>query len=117
MTYRSEHKYAIISPTKVRRVAREIQNKPYVEASYYLKALPHRGAKLILKVAESAVANALSRDASLDESSLFVQSIIVNEGPRMKRMWARARGRADVLLKRMSHISVVVTDGKNGEKK
>lgn len=109
MQYKSEHKYAIISPSKVRRVARELQGKPYVDAIAYLNHLPHKGAKLILKVAKSAAANALVKDASLDESMLKIDSIIVNEGPRMKRMWARARGRADILLKRMSHISVVIT--------
>lgn len=112
MQYKSEHKYAIISPSKVRRVARELTKRPYVEVLAYLNNLPHRGAKLILKVAQSAAANALSKDASLTEDMLVVKSIIVNEGPRMKRMWARARGRADILLKRMSHISVVITDGK-----
>lgn len=112
MIYKSHHKFAIIAPTKVRRVARELQGKTYNEVVAYLNHLPHRGAKIILKIAKSAAANALSRDSTLDEESLFVKSIIVNEGPRMKRIWQRARGRADMLLKRMSHISVEIFDGK-----
>lgn len=111
MTYKSEHKFAIISPSKVRRVATVLKGRSYNEVISYLNNLPHRGAKVILKVAKAAAANALVSNTSLDESSLLVTSIIVNEGPRAKRIWQRARGRADVLLKRMSHISVVISDG------
>lgn len=112
MTYKSEHKYAFISPSKVRRVANAVKKLSYVEMLAYLQHMPHRAGKLILKVLQSAAANALHEDSKLDESSLVVTSIIVNEGPRVKRMWPRARGRADILLKRMSHISVEISDGK-----
>jgi large subunit ribosomal protein L22 len=63
---------------------------------------------LIKKVIQSAAANALSNNRNLDEGMLVVSELYVNEGPRMKRLWVRARGRADLLLKRMSHITAVV---------
>lgn len=117
MIYKSIHKYARISPTKVRRVAVMMVGKSYDEAMAYLKYLPHAGAKLIKDVAHTAAANALSQNKQLDESSLVISSIIVNEGPRMKRLWARARGRADMLLKRFSHITVEVSDESKVERK
>lgn len=110
MMYTSTHKYARISPTKVRRIAILMAGKSYEEVMAYLKHLPHAGAKLMRAVAHTAAANALSANSALDESSLIVSSVIINEGPRMKRMWPRARGRADVLLKRFSHITVSLTD-------
>ncbi len=110
MIYKSVHKYARISPTKVRRVANVMVGRSYDEAMAYLKYLPHSGARLIKNVAHAAAANALSQNSQLDEASLVVTSIIVNEGPRMKRMWPRGRGRADILLKRFSHITVAVSD-------
>ncbi len=113
MIYKSVHKYARISPTKVRRVANVMVGKTYDEAMAYLKYLPHAGARLIKAVAHTAAANALSQNNQLDETSLIISSILVDEGPRMKRMWARGRGRADVLLKRFSHITVTVSDEGN----
>lgn len=112
MVYKSIHRFAIISPSKVRRVSRALSGRAYNEVVAYLQHLPHRASKMLLKVTKSAAANALSKNAQLDESMLKVSSIIVNEGPRMKRIWPRARGRADVILKRMSHISVHISDGK-----
>ena len=50
----------------------------------------------------------MSLNESLDEESLYVKSIMINEGPRLKRIWRRGKGRADTLLKRFSHISVTV---------
>ena len=112
MIYRSEHKYARIAPLKARRVAHAVQGLPYNKLVAYLNQMPHKGGKIILAVAKSAAANALNQDKSLDESVLVVKSIIINEGPRMKRMWPRARGRADILLKRMSHIIVEISGEK-----
>ena len=62
----------------------------------------------------SAIANALYANKKLDEDMLYVKEIRIDEGPRLKRVWFRARGRADMLLKRMCHITVVV-DEKAGE--
>jgi large subunit ribosomal protein L22 len=70
--------------------------------------MPNKGAQLVNKVIQSAAANALSNNRNLDEEMLYVSELFVNEGPRMKRLWVRGRGRADMLLKRMSHITAVV---------
>ncbi|MFQ3619831.1 MAG: 50S ribosomal protein L22 [Spirochaetales bacterium] len=110
--YRAEAKYLLIAPSKVRRVADTIRRKPYTEAMAILEHLPHKGARFIAKVLKSAVANALYQNKKLDEDMLYIKELLVNEGPRMKRMWIRGRGRADILLKRMSHIKVVVDEMK-----
>ena len=116
MIYKSTHKYVRISPSKVRRVAVQMVGKSYDETMMYLKHLPHAGARVLYNVAHAAAANALSQNSQVDESSLVISSIIVNEGPRMKRLWARARGRADMLLKRFSHVTVEVSDDVNAKK-
>jgi large subunit ribosomal protein L22 len=99
-----------VSATKVRRIADHIRRKPYVEAIALLDVLPHKGARLLRKVIQSAAANALARNKKLDEEMLYVKELLVDVGPSMKRMWARGRGRADRLLKRSCHISVVVDE-------
>lgn len=108
--YRAEAKFLLIAPSKVRRVADNIRRKPYVEAVALLEVLPHKGARFLRKVVKSAAANALYQNKNLDEDMLYIKELLVNEGPRMKRLWLRGRGRADVLLKRMSHITVVVDE-------
>ncbi len=108
MEYRAEAKFLRISPFKARRVADVVRHRSYREAIAILNNLPNKGARLIQKVIKSAAANALDRDRNLDEDMLFVKELYVNDGPRMKRMWLRGRGRADLLLKRMSHITAVV---------
>jgi large subunit ribosomal protein L22 len=114
--YKAVSKYLIASPYKVRPVADLVRMKPYSEAMSILENIPHKGARLIRKVLLSAGSNALSRNKKLDEGMLFVKELRVDEGPRMKRVWFRARGRADMLLKRMCHISVVVDEiAKAGE--
>ena len=108
--YRAHGKYFMISPYKVRKIAEHLRRKPYPEAIAILEHLPHKGARLLKKVIQSAAANAINRNKNLDEDMLFVKELLVNEGPRMKRLWLRGRGRADVLLKRMSHISVTLDE-------
>ncbi|HKK47501.1 MAG TPA: 50S ribosomal protein L22 [Alkalispirochaeta sp.] len=108
MGYRAVAKYVRISPFKARRVADVVRSRPYPEAVAILNNLPNKGARLVQKVIQSAAANALSNNRSLDEGMLYVSELYVNEGPRMKRLWVRGRGRADLLLKRMSHITAVV---------
>lgn len=72
--------------------------------------MPQKGARLIGKTLKSAVSNALNANSKLDEDMLYVKEIKIDEGPRLKRIWFRARGRADQLLKRMCHITVVVDE-------
>lgn len=108
--YSATAKYLMVSPSKVRPVANLVRNKSYVEAVAILEAMPQKGSGLILKVLQSACANALDQNKKLDEENLVVKELQVNEGPRLKRVWPRSHGRRDILLKRMSHITVVVDE-------
>lgn len=108
--YSAHSRYLMASAFKVRRVADQVRRKPYGDAMALLEALPHKGARLIKKVIKSAAANALSNNKNLDEGMLYVKELQVNEGMRLKRVWPRARGRADRLQKRTCHISVVLDE-------
>lgn len=109
-TYRACAKYLMVSPSKVRPVADLVRGKSYEEAYGILNAMPQKGARLILKVLESAGANAMYKNNKLDESQLEVSMICVDGGPMLKRVWARSHGKRDILLKRMSHITVEVSE-------
>jgi large subunit ribosomal protein L22 len=111
--YRAITRYLLVSPYKIRPVADLVRRKPYTEAVSLLENMPHKGARIIRKTVVSAASNALSRDKKLDEGMLYIREIMVDEGPRMKRVWFRGRGRADMLLKRMCHITVVVDQAAN----
>ena len=111
--YRAITRYLLVSPYKIRPVADLVRRKPYTEAVALLENMPHKGARLIRKTMLSAASNALNRDKKLDEGMLYIKEIMVDEGPRMKRVWFRGRGRADMLLKRMCHITVVVDQAAN----
>jgi len=113
--YRAMTRYLIVSPYKIRPVADLVRRKPYTEAVALLEHMPHKGARLIRKTVVSAASNALNRDKKLVEDMLYIREISVDEGPRMKRVWFRARGRADMLLKRMCHITVVVDETVSAE--
>ena len=112
--YRAVTKFLVASPTKVRPVANVIKRKTCSEAMAILENMPQKGAKLIRGTVKSAVSNALSLNKKLDEDMLYVKEIRIDEGPRLKRVWFRGKGRADMLLKRMCHITVVVAE-KTGE--
>ena len=113
--YRAATRYLIVSPYKIRPVADLIRRKPYTDAMSLLENMPHKGARLIRKTMLSAASNALNRDKKLAEDMLYIREVSVDEGPRMKRVWFRARGRADMLLKRLCHITVVVDETVNAE--
>lgn len=108
--YRAVTKFLIASPTKVRPVANVVKRQSCTKALAILSCMPHKGAKLIKCVLKSAIANAASHNENLDEDTLYIKEIRIDEGPRLKRAWFRARGRADQLLKRMCHITVVVDE-------
>ncbi len=107
-------KFLFASPTKVRPVANVIKLKTCSEAMAILENMPQKGAKLLSGTIKSAVANALFANKKLDEDMLFIKEIRIDEGPRLKRVWPRGKGRADMLLKRMCHITVIVAE-KAGE--
>ena len=108
--YRAISKYLMGSPYKIRPVADLIRRRPYSEAVSVLENMPHKGARLISKTVKSAASNALADNKKLDEDMLYIREIYIDEGPRLKRVWFRGRGRADMLLKRMCHITVVVDE-------
>jgi len=113
--YMAKTRFLIVSPFKIRPVADLIRRKPYTEAVSLLENMPHKGARLIRKTVVSAASNALNLDKQLVEDMLYIKEIKIDEGPRMKRVWFRARGRADMLLKRMCHITVIVDQTVNAE--
>jgi len=108
--FKAESKFIWASPFKIRPVADLVRRKPYTEALSILEHMPQRGARFLYKTVKSAAGNALERNKKLDEDMLYIKDVQVNEGPRVKRIWIRGRGRADMLLKRMCHISVVIDE-------
>ncbi len=109
MEVRSTYKYARISPFKVREVTREIQGLPVSAALDLLAFTPKKAAFLIGKTLKSAIANA-ENNANLKPDGLVVKEATVGEGPTLKRIMARARGSASRILKRTSHIRIVLSD-------
>jgi large subunit ribosomal protein L22 len=109
MEVRSIYKYARISPFKVREVTREIQGLPVSAALDLLGFTPKKAAFLISKTLKSAIANA-ENNANLKPDGLVVKEAIVGEGPTLKRMMPRARGSGSRILKRTSHIRIVLSD-------
>lgn len=100
-------KYLRISPQKARRAADLIRNQPLLEARRRLAFTPIRGARVLSKVLESAVANA-THNFDLPEDRLYVHRVFVDEGMTIKRWIPRAYGRANKIRRRTSHVTVVV---------
>ena len=102
-------KGARISAQKVRLVADQIRGRGVEEALDILQFSGRKGARLLKKVLESAIANA-EHNAGADIDDLTVSSIFVDEGKTMKRIKPRAKGRADRILKRSCHITIKVSE-------
>ena len=109
MEGKAVHKYARSSAQKARLVADQVRGLPVQKALYLLKFSPRKAASLIRKVVLSAVANAANNNA-MDVDSLVITKIMVDEGPSLKRIMPRAKGRADRIVKRTSHITVYVAE-------
>ena len=101
-------KYIRMSPSKVRRVLRQIQGKSYKDALILLEFMPYVSCEPIIKVLRSAAANARN-NMNLDETNLVVKSAFADQGPVMKRFRPRAQGRAYRILKYTSHITIVMS--------
>jgi len=116
MAYRATHKYARISPRKVRPLADMIRGKLADEALDILRFQPHRGARMLEKVLKSAIGNARDPDnpknkgRMIDTDRLYVADATVDGGPMFKRIRPRARGMAFVIRKRMSHINLTLDE-------
>lgn len=112
-------KYIRISPRKARQVVDLIRGKSVKDALAILKFTPQRAATAVSKVVKSAAANA-ENNYEMDKDSLYIAKIFVDQGPTLKRFKPRAMGRADLMRRRTSHITVVVqekTETKVPEKK
>ncbi len=102
-------KYARISPQKCRLVADAIRDKSVAGAKQILELMPKKGALLLKKVLDSAIANAEHNNAA-DIDELRISTVFVNEAPRLRRFRASAKGRASPRQKRSSHITIQVAD-------
>ncbi|HHX49276.1 MAG TPA: 50S ribosomal protein L22 [Clostridiales bacterium] len=107
-------KYIRISPYKVRRVLDVIRGKSYTEAVGILKTLNKSSSMPILKVVNSAAANA-ENNLGMVKDSLYIAECYADQGPTLKRWRARAKGRGASILKRTSHITVILDELKGKE--
>ena len=107
MEVKATTRYTRISPSKLRLPISEVKGKNAEQALALLKFMPLKAAGIIHKALQSAVANA-EHNNELDVDKLIVKNIFVDQGPSMKRFRPRARGRASRILKRSSHLTVIV---------
>ena len=112
MEAKAQAKYVRCTPMKARRVVNVVRGKRAVEAVGVLRFAPQAAAVPVRKVIESAIANArfkAERDGErFDENDLYITEVYADEGPTLKRFRPRAQGRASRILKRTSHITIVV---------
>ncbi len=109
MDVRSITKYVRIAPEKARHIARLIHGKDVNEALALVKLSPRKAARLFEKTLNSAVANA-ENNHDLNRGSLVVKEATVGPGPTLKRFRPKARGMAGKILKRTSHLTVILTE-------
>ena len=110
MEVRAAAKYVRISPQKVRKLVDAVKGKPVEDGLNLLKFMPQKAASIVEKTIRSAVANA-DQIPDMDVDSLVIQNITADQGPTLKRFKARARGRGTRILKRTSHITVILSEG------
>lgn len=107
MSFRAKHRYARISPTKVRPLADMIRGRRADDALDILRFQPQRGARMLEKVLRSALGNAMDQNTGrIRVEHLVIRDVRVDGGPMFKRIRPRARGMAHVIKKRTSHISI-----------
>jgi len=109
MEVKAVAKHVRISPQKVRKIIGSIKGMRVERGLSSLKFMPQKASSIVEKVLKSAVANA-DHNNDMDVDSLIVKNIIVDSGPSLKRFRPRARGRGARILKRTSHITVIVAD-------
>ncbi len=111
MEVAAKHRYARISAQKARLVADQVRGLPVSNAMNVLNFSLKKAGDLVKQVLKSAIANA-EHNHALDIDELKVAKIFVDEGPSLKRLMPRAKGRADRILKRSCHITIIVSDGR-----
>jgi len=109
MEARAVVKYVRIAPRKIRIVADNIKGLSAEKAQAQLRFTPRKGAEILLKLLNSAVANA-EQTGSIDVDNLYVKRVFVDQGPTLKRWRPRAMGRATPILKRTSHVTIVLEE-------
>jgi len=109
MEARAVGKYIRISPQKARLVADVVRGMGVDQAITTLRFMPKKGAVILRKVIESALSNA-TQDDKIDVDNLYVKKIFIDGGPSLKRIRPRAMGRATGIIKRTSHITVVLDE-------
>jgi large subunit ribosomal protein L22 len=109
MEARAIAKYVRISPLKVLKLVGAVKGKPVEAGLNILKFMPQKAAGIVEKTMRSAVANADQVDG-MDVDALVIRNIIVDQGPSLKRFRARARGRGSRILKRTTHITVILAE-------
>lgn len=102
-------RYVRLSPRKARLVADIVRGKSALEALDILEFTNKKAARFIKKTLASAIANA-SNNFSMNEEKLVISSIMIDEGPALKRVSPRAMGRADIIRKPTAHIMVAVSE-------
>lgn len=111
MESRATLRYMRITPRKMRLVADLCKGLPVEKALYQLKFSQKKGGQLLVGVLNSAIANAREK-GGMDMDNLYVKSVIVGDGPILKRFMPRAMGRATKILKKMSHVTLVLDEAR-----
>ena len=109
MVARAIAKYVRISGRKVNKYGKSVRKVSYKEAKAALLLTPAHGAKVLVSVLQSAVSNLMAVNKNIDEDTIKIERVSVDEGPTLKRWRPRARGRADRIRKRTCHVSVEVS--------
>ncbi len=111
MEAKAQARYVRLAPRKARDVVDLVRSKDIDEALSILRYTPRRAAGVIAKVLNSAIANA-EHNMEMNRGKLYIDQAYVDEGPTLKRVQPRARGRRFIIFKRTSHITVVVKERK-----
>jgi len=109
MEVRAVSKYVRISPIKVQKLVGAVKGRPVESGLQKLRFMPQKAAGILEKIIRSAVANA-DQNADIDVDLLVIRNITADQGPALKRWKARARGRGTRILKRTSHITVILDE-------
>jgi large subunit ribosomal protein L22 len=109
MEVKAISKYVRISPQKVQKIVDVVRGKPVEAGLDLLSFMPQKASGIVSKIVKSALANA-DQFPSIDVDSLVIEKITADKGPMLKRFRARARGRGTRILKRTSHITVVLKE-------